>query len=152
VEIAGPIMSVPFSRAVVLAELDPAIRAKVIHRLGEQLIGALVMSTPVGMPTTWRSPPPPNYQPGHARFSWQTSLGVPITVDIPGTDPGGANTIAKGVGTVRRAQLKDTIHFSNNAPYIGRLNEGWSPQQPPGFVDRAIRAAIASVGNARIAV
>lgn len=34
-----------------------------------------------------------------------------------------------------------TLHITNNVPYIARLNNGWSQQTPLGFVDRAILTA-----------
>lgn len=34
-----------------------------------------------------------------------------------------------------------TVHITNNVPYIGRLNNGYSNQTPAGFVDRAILTA-----------
>lgn len=34
-----------------------------------------------------------------------------------------------------------TVHITNNVPYIGRLNDGYSKQTPAGFVDRAILTA-----------
>lgn len=34
-----------------------------------------------------------------------------------------------------------TLHITNNVPYIARLNNGWSQQTPSGFVDRAILTA-----------
>jgi len=141
-----------FDRRVIMRMLNDQVGEKVHQRLGEQMIGTLVLNTPVGMPSTWVSPPPPSYQPGHARFSWQTRLNQEVTIDIPGIDPGGAATIARGVGTIGKATLNDSIVFSNNAPYIGRLNQGWSPQQAPGFVDRAIKGAISSLGRSRITI
>lgn len=34
-----------------------------------------------------------------------------------------------------------TVHITNNVPYIARLNNGYSNQTPAGFVDRAILTA-----------
>lgn len=34
------------------------------------------------------------------------------------------------------------VFISNNVPYIGRLNDGYSQQAPAGFVQRAIEKAI----------
>jgi len=36
----------------------------------------------------------------------------------------------------------ESVHISNDAPYIGRLNAGSSSQAPAGFVQRAIADGI----------
>lgn len=37
------------------------------------------------------------------------------------------------------------IYLSNNTPYIGRLNQGYSPQSAAGFVERAYNKVAAQV-------
>lgn len=45
----------------------------------------------------------------------------------------------------------DTIlYISNNAPYIGYLNEGSSPQAPSGFVEYALASAFVELRQLRI--
>ncbi len=39
----------------------------------------------------------------------------------------------------------NSIHITNNTEHIHRLNEGWSAQTPPGFVERAIYEAIKAI-------
>ncbi len=115
--------------------------------VAKSVLSVVVLSTPVGMPETWLSPPPPGYQPGHARFSWRTNLNTALGTDMPGIDPGGAATIAHGIGVIRRSKFRDTIYLTNAAPYIVRLDEGWSRQQRAGFVDRSIRGGLAALNQ-----
>lgn len=140
----------PFNVPVISRELTDEINVRVVRRLGEQVLGSLVLTTPVGMPGTWLSVPPAGYTPGHARFSWKVKLNGFDSADVPGQDPGGARTIADGQQVMRASKLKDTINIFNNAPYIGRLNNGWSRQAAAGYVDRAIRSGIASAGTGTI--
>lgn len=43
------------------------------------------------------------------------------------------------------ADLGPQIDIINDAPYIMRLNDGWSKQAPAGFVERAIDEALAEM-------
>lgn len=69
------------------------------------------------------------------------------------SDDGPATGVASDVNAAKQRQDQDTqsiatfklngqtVHITNNVPYIGRLNNGWSQQTPAGFVDRAILTA-----------
>lgn len=122
------------------------------REIAKKVLAVVVLSTPVGMPGTWQSPPPKGYAPGHARFSWRTSLGNPITVEVPGRDPGGTRTIADGFGKIKTSRFLQNIWFSNNAPYIGRLDQGWSRQAPANFVEKAIMTGIRSLADTTLEV
>lgn len=79
---------------------------------------------------------------GHARRNWIMSVGSPDTVERgQGGDDGRASIIAWTLAD-------GPIYVNNPVPYIGRLNDGWSKQQPQGFIERAIDEAYAVV-NAR---
>ena len=43
------------------------------------------------------------------------------------------------------AELGPQIDITNDAPYIMRLNDGWSKQAPIGFIERAIDEALAEL-------
>lgn len=43
------------------------------------------------------------------------------------------------------AELGPAIDITNDAPYIMRLNDGWSAQTPAGFIERAIDEALAEM-------
>lgn len=94
-----------------------------------------------------------------ALSNWQVSLKEPI----PKSDkvgpyyPGeGGNTagqsanIAFGVGETELEKRKqgDSIYISNVLPYIKRLNEGHSSQEPAGFVERSVLLARVYLQNA----
>ena len=117
------------------------------QEIARKVLSVVVLSTPVGMPSLWQSPPPPGYTPGHARFSWRTSLNNPITVEVPGFDPGGTATIAAGFAKIKPSRFFENIWFSNNAPYIGRLDQGWSRQAPANFVNKAIQTGVTSLAD-----
>lgn len=60
----------------------------------------------------------------------------------------GSSQAASAAETIRLAKeaLKNkkpgqAIWITNNQPYIVRLNQGWSQQQPAGFIERAILIA-----------
>ncbi len=122
------------------------------REIAKKVIAVVVLSTPVGMPGTWQSPPPKGYAPGHARFSWRTSLDRPITFEAPGVDPGGTATIAAGFIKIKTSRLFQNIWFSNNAPYIGRLDQGWSRQAPANFVEKAILSGVNSLSDTTLEV
>lgn len=44
------------------------------------------------------------------------------------------------------AELGPNIDIVNDAPYIMRLNDGWSKQAPMGFIERCIDEALAEMG------
>lgn len=57
----------------------------------------------------------------------------------------GANTqaaIGQAEAALRDRQPGEEIHINVNIPYIGRLNEGYSPQAKPGFIEQAIQDAV----------
>lgn len=57
----------------------------------------------------------------------ESSAGTDSVIDvIPDWDP-----------------FKGELFLINNVPYIRRLNEGYSPQAPPGFVEDAVATAVA---------
>jgi len=87
---------------------------------------------------------------GRARGNWQTSIGSPIYNETTRVDKSGRAEIAAAAGRLRAKPPGATIYITNNVPYIGRLNDGYSAQAPAGFIERAIQTAIAGIRNARI--
>ncbi len=80
---------------------------------------------------------------GWARNNWVPRIGAPFegTVGDPGSADGSQQSAGQAqVLGYRVAQGK--VFVSNNVPYIERLNEGSSPMQAAGFVQRAIRKAV----------
>lgn len=52
-----------------------------------------------------------------------------------------AETFDRAVQVLKVKKPGQKIFITNNVPYIRRLNEGYSRQQPAGFVERAVLIA-----------
>ena len=96
-----------------------------VQNVAEEIGDAVVIYTPVDT--------------GYARGNWRPSLNAPAGAPISVLDPTGQATVARIVAVARQYRVGQTLYIVNNAPYIGSLNEGSSPQAPPGFVQDAIR-------------
>lgn len=103
---------------------------------------AIVMGTPVDT--------------GRARSNWIASTGMPAAGAIDAYAPGelssteAANTQAaldQGEAVIKgyRGEQDVGVFITNNLPYIEKLNEGHSPQAPPGFVQQGILDALEAV-------
>ena len=123
-------------------EVDKAVRMAALA--ADQ---AVVLGTPVDK--------------GRARSNWIVSLGAPsrTTVDphVPGEggSTAGANAnaaLAQGAAVIGgySGLIHGSIAISNNLPYIGRLNTGYSKQAPAGFVEKAVQSAVRAVQKARV--
>ena len=73
---------------------------------------------------------------GTARGNWRVSFGEPVrTFDLSLTDPAGNRTISVGSSLIEgRARLGQRVNICNSAPYILRLERGYSRQAPAGMV------------------
>jgi len=91
---------------------------------------------------------------GQAQLNWKTTIGRPdgTFTQIPRTAhvDGAAASIIVARLAVDRIRQGDTVYVSNNAPYIGVLNQGYSPQAPSGYVLNAIAKAVQSIRGVRI--
>jgi len=96
---------------------------------------------------------------GRARSNWLLSLGGPSTSEIEayaqgkGGSSGTANAnaaMAQAQAAVQARRPEQDVYISNNVPYIGRLNDGWSAQAPAGFVQAAVQRAAAAIRNMRV--
>jgi len=100
---------------------------------------------------------------GRARANWQVTLDTPAKTEVSSSGgnaqvgfvrdeagrfakryPSAQETIARAMGTLTHRRPEQNIFISNNVPYIGRLNEGWSAQAPAGFIEQAVQAAVAA--------
>lgn len=84
---------------------------------------------------------------GKAISNWQIGLDAPPTERLDAYYPGkyGSTALICREAALEAAQavLKakkpgQTVYISNLLPYIRRLNDGWSEQEPAGFVERAM--------------
>lgn len=99
-----------------------------MRKIALRVMQTLVLATPVDT--------------GRARSNWIVSLGSPARATKEPMDKSGAAAISENATEI--ATHKDpsvAIYISNNLPYIGRLNEGWSKQAPAGYVEQALQAA-----------
>lgn len=94
------------------------------------LFRGVIMSTPVGDPTHWKSPPPPGYTGGRARGSWQCTVGAPAGGDNDLIDKSGGKTISSMEKRVPPGAGQITF-LASNLSYIERLEYGWSVRQAP---------------------
>lgn len=96
---------------------------------------------------------------GRARSNWIVSLGSPSREQQDAYTPGqGGSTgadnaraaLEQAAAEISRRQPGQDINISNNLPYIGRLNEGYSAQAPAGFVQAAVLRAVNALKNLRV--
>ena len=84
---------------------------------------------------------------GRARSNWLVSLGSPATHTVLSSSIQAA--FGQAQGAVAGYKQGD-IHITNNLPYIGRLNDGYSKQAPANFVEDAVNRATQVVRNHNI--
>ena len=128
--------------SVIIKDIE-AKTAKAAVELMTEIHSELVTTTPVDI--------------GWARVNWVPSYGAPYIVDIyrakPDASSVGRVSLRAEAQKIRVAltySLNDgNIYITNNVPYINRLNNGWSKQQPAGFVQRAIEKGLKAVKNKR---
>ena len=88
---------------------------------------------------------------GRARANWYVGINRPVTEAMQeDKDPGGQQAIQRNNAKIATRKHPQTIYISNNLPYIGRLNEGYSAQAPAFFVQIAVALAVRHVRGARI--
>ena len=128
--------------------LDLAKFAEKAKERADEAVGNIVFRiaaeldkrSPVGDPTTWKTPAPEGYVGGHFRANWQLGISSMPSGEVPGVDrsrkseTGGETTAMIGARIpVEAAGLQ--YFLVNNVPYAARLEyEGWSHQAEPGFI------------------
>lgn len=120
-----------FSSTAVLHEINRRTSSEV-RRLALNIVSELHERTPVDL--------------GWARANWTPSVGAPAhgSRESSGNPQSAALAQQIGLSQVARYDVsKGNVWISNRVPYIERLDSGYSPQAPSGFVEMAIEAAIA---------
>jgi hypothetical protein len=79
---------------------------------------------------------------GKARASWKISPGSPFTKELPKGDYGYPST--PDLSRYTRNWTK--WYIANTAPYIQRLNDGYSQQAPVGFIELALQKNLVKYG------
>ena len=96
---------------------------------------------------------------GRARSNWQVGIGgndAPPRDSLAPGEKGSTGAaaaqaaIAEGKAVIESYKGGSSIYISNNLPYIGRLNDGYSAQAPAGFVEQAVQSGVAAVRGAKI--
>lgn len=78
---------------------------------------------------------------GRARASWAVGVnGVPFKA-VP-RQPKGTILEPPKFDAPKKIRITDNYVIGNDAPYIERLNEGWSMQAPAGFIEISIATGI----------
>ena len=81
---------------------------------------------------------------GRARGNWQLNINNPISSISDEKSQSGAAAINKGAAVIGKAKDIEFPVFwlTNNLPYIGRLNNGYSQQAPAKFVETEIKRVV----------
>lgn len=116
-----------------LAAKVPKTVADVGNRVVLTVVSDLAFKTPVDT--------------SQALSNWIVSVGSPSTAqikphyrgDLGSTQISSAQeTIAAAKAVLKNRKAGQKVYITNRLPYIKRLNEGYSRQQPAGFVERSI--------------
>ena len=126
--------------------LDLVMR-KIVLDLGT----GVVMRSPVGDGSLWKSPPPKGYTGGRFRANWQYGEGAVPRGTSPAIDRTGATSLAR-IAAIKPDAAGKVHYLTNNLPYAMRLETGWSKQAPGGMVALAVREFQSVVAKAAKAV
>ena len=83
---------------------------------------------------------------GLSAASWQAKIGGPVTDVVGDRSPSGvarAQTAQDASRLLIPTWTKGTLSVGSGEVNVLRLNDGHSPQEPAGFVQRAIRKGVA---------
>lgn len=137
-------MAQPDQIDFIVADLNLFTRREIVA-LSLNLDANLRASPPLGTPV----------DTGWARANWVPSVGEPAIMIAENRDPQPQEVAARqqvaqeGLNRVIEWSLDaGPIFITNNVPYIARLNDGHSPQSPPGFVQTAMEKAIRETESA----
>ncbi|MDH5829796.1 hypothetical protein QFW80_04590 [Luteimonas sp. M1R5S18] len=109
--------------------------ATVMRKSSIDLLSSIVMKTPVGNPTLWKSKGPPGYVGGRLRASWTVDFDQAVFTATLKPDPSGALTIANGATKLQQWEPGLPIVISTRLPYAPRIEfQGHSGQAPAGMV------------------
>lgn len=90
---------------------------------------------------------------GWARANWAIDIGREPKASSPPVNSGaglGRARAKQAAGQAKMASYSVTqgkVFITNNVPYIGRLNKGWSKQAPAGFIEAAVMRAVIKNGG-----
>ena len=95
----------------------------------------IILSTPVGDPSYWKSKPPAGYVGGRLRNNWFASTMSPSTETTKTRGAKGSAAIKRVNEAARSHKVGQDMYLTNNLPYVRRVEfEGWSRQAVGGMV------------------
>lgn len=101
----------------------------IIKESAVELFRRIVLATPVGKPSLWKSGyAPKGYRPGRLRGNWQLSINTPKSDQLEQEDDTGTSTISSQKSEVNPYKITDTIYICNNMPYAEAIEMGHSTQ------------------------
>lgn len=84
---------------------------------------------------------------GRAMGNWQVTIDNPAEGEVEGASGRTEDQVTfDGLAALGGLVPFQIVWVTNNVPYIMRLNEGWSPQAPPGFIEDNLQRAAEQVG------
>ena len=88
---------------------------------------------------------------GRARGNWSVAVAAPDVAEYP-QDPAGSATIARGSAVISGYDISTfkPLWFSNNLPYIERLEGGYSTQAPQGMAALTIAEISAKYADVQL--
>lgn len=107
---------------------------KVVRAVAQELLGRVVMRTPVGNPYLWKRKPPAGYVGGRLRGSWVVSIGEPSRETPERIDKTGTLALDAGATVIAQARAGTSIYIMSNLPYAIPIEYGHSTQAPAGMV------------------
>lgn len=123
--------------AKVKADKDKIARGTIQHVVSDIIIG-----TPVGDPTLWKSKPPKGYIGGTLRGAWNASVSSPNRSVTKSKDKNGQATIRKAEQIIGKFTIGTTFYLTNPQPHALPVEHGWSTiQRPQGMVRVAVANA-----------
>lgn len=110
----------------------------IIRRVVIDVFSRVILKTPVGQPEIWANPnsAPRGYVGGNARGSWQFTVDYPAMTDNNRIDSSGTQAIGETTAKASAWDCQGAAYLVNLAPYIRRLEYGWSHVQAPNGMVR----------------
>jgi len=111
--------------------------SRIVRKVALAVDATVVLATPVDT--------------GRARANWQVGLDQPVTGWEEKYSPSGRESIDAARQQIDRYTSQNTsLNITNNLPYIGKLNDGYSAQAPSGFVEQAVMIGVDALKDASI--
>lgn len=127
----------------ITAETERVVRTSLYS-----LSSSIILSTPVGKPSLWKTPyKPRGYIGGTLRGAWNASVGSPDSTITNSKDKSGQSTVGSVSVTIDAFDMGKTFYLTNPMPYAVRVENGWSGQRPQGMVRVALTQAQKIIDN-----